>query len=461
MKGASLVYDTIIIGAGPAGLFAALELSKNDPNHKILIIDKGNDLDERLKRENKLDSIHGAGGSGAFSDGKLVLNPEIGGNLAEFIGYSKAKELIDEVDKQYVEFGAPEKTYEVNKQKFTKIKRAAAAHSLKLIQDVIRHMGTDGNIKVVRNIRNTLQTRGVEFEFNTTVRKITKTIQAGGSIGYLFQVFIKKDDEGIRQCKHLIVAPGRSGSEWFSKVADTLRIEKSQELPIVDIGTRIEVPSYILDHLTKEMYEPKLIYYSKEYDVKVRTFCCCLGGQVSLEVHNDFYSVNGHSNSKDRTDLTNFAILVSEKFGFPFHQPGEYGAALAKLSNMLCDKVIVQRFVDLERGRRSTPERMKRLSFKPTLKECQPGDLSLVIPHRQMTAIKEMMHALNGIAPGLAEEAILYGLEVKLYSHKYELTENMESSLPRLFITGDGSGASRSLMQASCTGVLAARKILN
>lgn len=464
MRGKKEMHDVIIIGAGPAGIFAALELSL-DRRKKILVIEKGNDLNERIKRADKKDSVCGFAGAGAFSDGKLTLNPDVGGTLPELIGYAKCKDIIKYVDDAYRNYGAPDKTFEADKGFFTRIKREASDKGLKLIQDVIRHMGTDGNIEVMMRMRTELEKRGVNFLFNCEVEDIGQFSEEGSS------KFIVLCDNKASQRKEthksdkLIVAPGRSGSGWFRRVAKSLNIEMSGQLPVVDLGVRVEVPNYCVDHLTAAMYEPKLIYYSKKFDVKVRTFCVCPGGRVSLEFHDEntnggFWTVNGHSNKDEKTDVTNFAILVSEKFTEPFDDPVSYGRKLSKLSNMLCDKVIVQRFADLERGRRSTPERLKRLSYVPTLKECQPGDLSLVIPYRQMTAIIEMMHALSGIMPGLIEEAVMYGLEVKFYSNKYELNGNMESNIPGLYIVGDGSGLTRSLIQASCAGVLAANHIV-
>lgn len=459
------MYDVIIIGAGPAGIFAALELSK-DKTRKILIIEKGNDFHDRIKRKDKKDSVCGFAGAGAFSDGKLTLNPEVGGTLPELIGYAESKKVIDYVDDIYKNYGAPEKTFEAEKRFFTRIKRDAGDKGLKLIQDVIRHMGTDGNIEVMMRMRTELEKRGVDFRFNHEVEDVGQFMHDNGNSRFVvFSNNAKHDTKESFKCDKLIVAPGRSGSGWFRNVAKTLGIELSTQLPVVDLGVRVEVPNYCVEHLTAAMYEPKFIYYSKKFDVKVRTFCVCPGGHVALEYHDEgvnggFWTVNGHSNKDHKTDVTNFAILASEKFTEPFDDPTSYGRKLAKLSNMLCDKVIVQRFVDLERGRRSTPERIRRLSYQPTLKECQPGDLSLVIPYRQMTAIIEMMHALSGVMPGLIEEAILYGLEVKFYSNKYNLSNNMESNIPGLYIVGDGSGLTRSLIQASCAGVLAARGIM-
>ena len=460
------MYDVIIVGAGPAGIFAALELSKNK-NKKVLIIDKGNDLKNRIKREHKQDSVCGFAGAGAFSDGKLTLSPDIGGNLAEHIGCGNTKNVIDYVDKIYLEYGAPEKTFKAEKSFFTRVKRDASSKGLKLVETVFRHMGTDGNIDVMMKIRSKLEEQGVQFMFNCEVIDIHKDGIIEGKPPFVFTINCKHHDtrqEMTYRCPRLMVAPGRSGSGWFRSIAPKLDIELSEQLPVIDLGIRMEVPNYCVDHLTATLYEPKLIYYSKKFDLKTRSFCVNPGGTVSLEYHDDndggFYTVNGSSNKDNKTELTNFAILVSEKFTKPFNDPVAYGRKLAKLSNMLCDKVIVQRFVDLERGRRSTEARMERLSYKPSLKDCQPGDLSLVIPYRQMTAIIEMTHALNKLMPGLAEEAIMYGLEVKFYSNKYKLSKSMESSVPGLFIIGDGSGLTRSLVQASAAGVLAANKIL-
>jgi uncharacterized FAD-dependent dehydrogenase len=453
-----LKYDVIIVGAGPAGIFAALELTEKN-NLSVLMLDRGQDINQRKCPASRgFECVHcdpcavlsGWGGAGAFSDGKLTLSAEIGGWLNEYVSWKELEELVNYADSVYLKFGAPEHVYGGDLEKIEEIERRASLAGLKLVRQRIRHMGTEKCAQTLRKMRQALNGK-VEFKPKTDVKGL-----------------IVKDDvvEGVETVngerflgKYVIVAPGRSGAEWLQAEAHALGL-KTLNNP-VDVGIRVEVLASVMEALTSILYEPKLIYYSKSFDDQVRTFCVAPYGEVITESYDGVLTVNGQSYAERKTENTNFAILVSTSFTEPFKEPIAYGKYVARLSNLLSGDVIVQRLGDLESGRRSTPERMARSVVTPTLKNSTPGDLSFVLPYRYLADIREMLQALDKIVPGInSRDTLLYGVEVKFYSSRLQLSNCLETKIRNLFTVGDGAGVTRGLIQASGSGVIVAREIV-
>lgn len=458
-------YDVVIIGAGPSGIFCAYELISRKSDIKILMLEKGRPIEKRVcpKRTTKkcvgcqpCSITTGFAGAGAFSDGKLSLSPDVGGNLPEILGYERTLELIHESDEIYLKFGADKNVYGVDKEKeIEEIRRKAINANLKLIECPIRHLGTEEGYKIYSKLQEHLAEAGVEMQFNTMVKDIL--IEEGAVRG----VVTDKDETYLAE--EVVSAVGREGSDWFSHICQAHDIET--QVGTVDIGVRVEVRDEIMAFLNENLYEAKLVYYTPTFDDKVRTFCTNPSGEVATEYYeNGLAVVNGHAyKSKDlKTKNTNFAILVSKNFTKPFKTPIEYGKQIAQLSNMLCDgKILVQTFGDFQRGRRTTEERLCRNNLIPTLKDAVPGDLSLVFPHRIMVDIQEMIMALDKVTPGIAsDETLLYGVEVKFYSNKVVVDEHFESSIKGLRAIGDGASVTRGLQQASANGISVARSIL-
>ncbi|MEM3530857.1 MAG: NAD(P)/FAD-dependent oxidoreductase [Nitrososphaerales archaeon] len=439
-------YDVLIFGAGPAGIFTALELCEKS-DLRILILDRGKDISERTHFKSIL---FGWGGAGAFSDGKLTFSTETGGWLKDYVGEKKLKELMREVENIYIKYGAPTRIYGDDEDAISDISRKAAMAELRLIPSRIRHLGTDQCPELLKKIRQTINHKA-EIMMEKTVSNLL--VQG-------------KEVKGVRTidgeeifAKYVVVAPGRGGAEWLRQEAKRLGL-KTINNP-VDIGVRVEVPAVIMNHLTDVLYEPKFVYYSKSFDDKVRTFCVCPRGFVVTEHFDDVITVNGHSYEKETSENTNFAVLVSTSFTEPFKEPVAYGKYIAKLANLLVGGVIVQRLGDLEVGRRSTQERMERSVVKPTLLDAKPGDLSFALPGRYLIDIKEMLNALDKIAPGVySRHTLLYGVEVKFYSSRLELNEVLETKIRNLFTIGDGAGITRGLVQSSTSGLIVAREIL-
>lgn len=466
MNGNSKNYDVIIIGAGPSGIFCAYELIEKRPDLKILMIEKGRRIENRTcpKRTTKVcvgckpcSITTGFAGAGAFSDGKLSLSPDVGGNLPEILGYDKTVELLKESDNIYLKFGADKSVYGMDKQtEIQEIRRKAINANLKLIECPIRHLGTEEGYKIYTRLQEHLLECGVEMEFNTMVRDIViEDNQAKAII---------TDKDETYTASEIVSAIGREGSDWFSHICENHGIET--KVGTVDIGVRVEVRDEIMEFLNKNLYEAKLVYYTPTFDDKVRTFCTNPSGEVATEYYeNGLAVVNGHAyKSKEyKTNNTNFAILVSKNFTKPFKTPIEYGKHIAQLSNMLCDgKILVQTFGDFQRGRRTTEERLCRNNIIPTLKDAVPGDLSLVFPHRIMVDIREMLLALDKVTPGIAsDETLLYGVEVKFYSNKVVVNTDFETSVSGLRAIGDGASVTRGLQQASANGLSVARSILD
>ncbi len=451
-------YDVIIIGAGPGGIFSAFELVKQKPELKVAVFEAGHALEKRrcpIDGEKiktcigcKTCSImSGFGGAGAFSDGKYNITNDFGGTLYEYIGKKKALELMRYVDEINMTYGGEgTKLYSTAGTKFKKL---CIQNDLHLLDASVRHLGTDINYVVLENIYNFLRDK-VQFFFDTPVETV-KAAEEG------YEVVCR---EGSHTCKDCIISVGRSGSKWMEKVCGEMGIPTKSNR--VDIGVRVELPAEVFSHLTDELYESKIVYRTKEYGDLVRTFCMNPKGAVVNENTNGIITVNGHSyeDPAKQTENTNFALLVAKHFSEPFKDSNGYGESIARLSNMLGGGVIVQRFGDLTRGRRSTEDRIDGAFITPTL-NATPGDLSLVLPKRILDGIVEMIYALDKVAPGTAnDDTLLYGVEVKFYNMEVEVNENlMTKKYDGLYIIGDGSGITHSLSHASASGVLVAREI--
>ena len=458
-------YDVIIIGAGPSGIFCAYELIRKNSNLKILMIEKGRAIENRNcpKRKTKkcvgckpCSITTGFAGAGAFSDGKLSLSPDVGGNLPEILGYDRTVQLLNEADQIYLDFGADKKVYGLEDYaSIERIRTKAIRANLKLIECPIRHLGTEEGYKIYTRLQEHLIASGVEIRFMTMVQDIV--IEDGVAKGVITDKNERFDADEI------VAGVGREGSEWFSHICSAHDIHT--RVGTVDVGVRVEVRDEIMKELNEKLYEAKLVYYTPTFDDKVRVFCTNPSGEVATEYYDEGLAVvNGHAyTSRDlKTKNTNFAILVSKNFTSPFKSPIEYGNLIAHLGNMLCDgKILVQRYGDFRRGRRTTEERMVRNNITATLKDAVPGDLSLVFPHRIMVDIVEMIEALDKVTPGIAsEETLLYGVEVKFYSNKVLVNEDFETNIPGLRAMGDGASVTRGLQQASANGLAVARSIL-
>ncbi|MGI6679667.1 MAG: NAD(P)/FAD-dependent oxidoreductase [Dehalobacterium sp.] len=461
-------YDVVIIGAGPAGIFTAIELTRKKPQVHILIIDKGHTIDKRTcpaREQGKCINCDpcaitsGWSGAGAFSDGKLSLSPDVGGRILEYMSPEEAQTGINYADKIYLEFGAQEIVYGLDEKKVDDIAYEASKHSIQLIPCPVRHLGTERAFNVLRGMyRYLINETNVDFMELTKVEKIlTEGDQARG-------VLVKpRGQEPLEILADFVVAaPGRGGAEWLAQQTRDLNIKTDNNE--VDIGLRIEVPNSVMDHLTRDLYEAKLVYYSDTFDNKVRSFCVNPGGVVSEEHYERKIAVvNGHSYSDERlkTKNTNFALLVSTRFTEPFNEPIAYGEYIARLANMLTGGgVMVQRLGDVLKGRRTDYDRLKKSTTIPTLKTAVPGDLSYVLPARYLTSIIETLKAFDHIAPGIyARNTLLYGAEVKFYSSKVRVSNNFETEVANLYTIGDGAGITRGLMQASVTGIVVARDI--
>ena len=450
-------YDVIIIGAGPGGIFSAYELTKLNPNLKVAVFEAGHRLEQRkcpidgdkIKACINCKScsiMNGFGGAGAFSDGKYNITNDFGGTLYERIGKKEALDLMHYVDTINMRFGGEgTKLYSTAGTKFKKL---CIQNGLHLLDASVRHLGTDINYVVLENLYNELKTK-LDFYFDTPVESIA-CVDGGYEI---------RCAKGSYTCSKCVISVGRSGSKWMETVCKDLGIETKSNR--VDLGVRVELPAEVFSHLTDELYESKIVYRTQKYGDLVRTFCMNPRGVVVNENTNGIVTVNGHSyeDPEKKTENTNFALLVAKHFSEPFKDSNGYGESIARLSNMLGGGVIAQRFGDLIRGRRSTPNRMNDSFMTPTL-NATAGDLSLVLPKRILDGIIEMIYALDKIAPGTAnDDTLLYGVEVKFYNMEVSVDEHLESCYKGLYIIGDGSGITHSLSHASASGVFVAREI--
>lgn len=451
-------YDVAIIGAGPGGIFSAYEFATKRPDLKVAVFEAGYSLEkrhcpidgEKVKSCIKCPTcaiMNGFGGAGAFSDGKYNITNDFGGTLYEYIGKEKAIELMKYVDDINVSHGGEgTRMFSTAGSEFKKI---CMQNKLTLLEASVRHLGTDINYVVLENIYKELKDK-IDFYFHTPVEKI-ELIDGGYRLDY---------KDGSVDAKKCIISVGRSGSKWMENVCKDLDIPTSSNR--VDIGVRVELPAVIFAHLTDQLYESKIVYRTEKFEDRVRTFCMNPYGSVVNENTNGIVTVNGHSfeDPEKRTENTNFALLVAKHFSEPFKDSNGYGESIARLSNMLGGGVIVQRFGDLERGRRSTAKRIEEGTVRPTL-AATPGDLSLVLPKRILDGIIEMIYALDKIAPGTAnDDTLLYGVEVKFYNMEVKLDEHLETRHPGLYVIGDGSGVTHSLSHASASGVYVAKEIM-
>ena len=453
-------YHVIIIGGGPAGIFAALELSQ-DPSLKVIILEKGRNLAERrcVSKEKGVDCVGcspcgivcGWGGAGAFSDGKLTLSTEVGGFLDEYVPKAKLHQYVRMVDDIYLRYGAPAEVFGTDDEAIARIEKQAVLADLRLIPSRIRHLGTGRSQEVLQAMQDALIERGVVIETEVEVDEII--VESGRAAGVR-----TKDGREIRG-NYIIAGPGREGSDWLVKEGKRLKLHST--VNPVDIGVRVELPAEVMEELTSTVFEAKFVYYSRTFEDRVRTFCMCPYGEVVMENNDGLITVNGHSHAERKTPNTNFALLVSKTFTQPFHEPIAYGRYIAGLANLLGSGVIVQRLGDLQSGRRSTKERIAKGLVRPTLEEATPGDLSLVLPYRHLLALMEMLKALDQIAPGVnSRNTLLYGVEVKFYSSRLKLNAHLETEISNLYAVGDGAGVTRGLMQASISGMIAAKGIL-
>ncbi len=454
-----MVYDVIVIGAGPGGIFSTYELTKLNPDLKVAVLEAGHSLENRhcpidgdkIKSCINCKScsiMSGFGGAGAFSDGKYNITNDFGGTLYEYIGKQKALDLMHYVDEINMSYGGEgTKLYSTAGTKFKKL---CMQNDLHLLNASVRHLGTDINYVVLENIYEHLKTRA-DFFFDTPVESVV-AVDGGYQINC---------HDAQYQCKKCIISVGRSGSKWMEKVCQDMGIQTKSNR--VDLGVRVELPAEVFSHLTDELYESKIVYRTPKYGDLVRTFCMNPKGAVVNENTNSIVTVNGHSyeDPSKQTENTNFALLVAKHFSEPFHDSNGYGESIARLSNMLGGGVIVQRFGDLIRGQRSTQKRIDESFTTPTL-HATPGDLSLVLPKRILDGIIEMIYALDKIAPGTAnDDTLLYGVEVKFYNMEVAVDEHLETQYKGLYIIGDGSGITHSLSHASASGVYVARNITN
>ena len=454
----SETFDAIIVGAGPAGIFAALELARAGRTN-VLIVEKGHPIAKRNCPARRTacvgcrtcDIMTGWGGAGAFSDGKLTLTTEVGGWLGDYVPKPQLEELLEYADRLWLEYGATTEVHGPDPETAAALQREATLAGMKLIPMRIRHLGTDRSPQVLDAMRIALLDAGVTVRTQTCAKRIL--VEDGRVTG------VELADGTIALAAAVIAAPGREGADWLAGQAHTLGLPLVNNA--VDIGVRVECPAQVMERLTDALYEAKLVYRTHAFGDTVRTFCMNPRGEVTTESYGDVVTVNGHSYAEAKTDYTNFAVLVSTRFTEPFRDPITYGRSIAKLANLLGDGILVQRLADLKAGRRSTPDRIAESLAEPTLAHATPGDLSAVLPYRHLTDIIEFLEAMEPLAPGInGPSTLLYGVEVKFYSSRLTVDAELQTQIDGLYAIGDGAGITRGLLQASASGVIAARALL-
>lgn len=454
-------WDVIIVGAGPAGLFAANELADN---LNVLVVDKGRGLDKRIclalsngscRRCFPCNITGGLGGAGGLSDGKLNLRPDIGGDLEEFVSSEEAWAIIKKIDRIFLKHGASEELYSPDNKKIAPILRNSAAAGIKFIPIIQRHMGSDKTPPIINSIKNELEERGVKFMLETEVLDIIVEDNVKGIL-----LKNKENKEFKVECNYIIAAPGRVGAHWLSELTEKLNIPVKHNP--VDIGVRVEIPQIVMDEITEINWDPKFHIMTKTYDDFVRTFCVCNKGYVVEEVYDDFVGVNGHSMRDKVSENTNFAFLVRVELTEPVENTSDYAFSIATIANTLGGgKPLLQRLGDLRRGRRSTWRRLKKSNVVPTFDSVTPGDIAMALPHRLVVDIIEGLEALDKVIPGIASDStLLYAPEIKLYAMRLELDKHMKTRIDGLYAAGDGAGVSRGIVGAAATGIIAARDIL-
>lgn len=437
-------YDVVIVGAGPAGLFAAWELKDSDL--KTCVIDKGKAAKERERSE----VTCGVGGAGTFSDGKLNLTSAIGGSPSTFNRtYSEIDEWIDKLDEIFIKFGAPQESDNIDQEKIKKLKKKANENGIEFIAGEQKHIGSDNVVGVIHDLHKHIEENGVDFKLEEEVHKIEEN---NGE-------FILNTQKDKIKCNYLITAPGRSGAYWLREQAQKLGA-KNKFGPI-DVGVRLEFPKEIYSDIKEVMYDAKFKLYTDTYDDPVRTFCTNPGGYISTEDLDDFVLINGHANDGDKSEYTNLALLNTIRLTNPVEDTTQYGRRIAKLATLIGGgKPLIQRFKDLRKGRRSTWNRIKRSDVDPTLKDATPGDISMALPSRIIKNIKEAIEKLDNLIPGIASDStLIYAPEIKFYDTKYDVDKWLESTKDNLFIAGDASGHSRGIVFSGVTGMIAARRI--
>ncbi|MBE0417320.1 MAG: FAD-binding protein [Coriobacteriia bacterium] len=451
-------HEVVIVGAGPAGIFAAIELLRSGVRD-IVIVEKGKTIEARhcpvheqgCVRCAQCDIMSGWGGAGAFSDGKLTLTGKVGGWLGDYIGVEVLDDLIEYADTIWLEFGADEHIHGPDPDAAARLERKATLAGMALTPMRIRHLGTDRAPRVLGAMHDYLVSRDVEVLTTTSASSIDA--EDGCVTG------VTLSDGRRLRAPAVIVAPGREGAEWLAAQATALGIGLSNNQ--VDIGVRVETPAPVMEPLTDELYEAKLTYFSRSFGDRARTFCMNPYGEVTTESYGDVVTVNGHSYAEKRTSYTNFAVLVSQSFTHPFREPITYGRSIARLANLLGEGILVQRLGDLKAGRRSTPKRLAESIVQPTMPSATAGDLSSVLPYRHLTDILEFLEAMDALAPGVAAPStLLYGVEVKFYSSRLEIDADLQTPVRGLYAIGDGAGVTRGLVQSAASGVVAARGIV-
>lgn len=452
-------YDAVIIGAGPAGIFAAIELIRSKPAMRILVLERGKPIDRRSCPARQTSCVGcptcaimtGWGGAGAFSDGKLTLSTEVGGWLGDYVGIDGLERLIEDSDRLWLEFGATTTVHSPDPGVAERLTRQATLAEMRLVPMRIRHIGSDRSPAVLQAMYDYLISAGVEVRTGTMATRIVAEEDRVTAV--------ELGDGSTIATDLVIAAPGRDGADWLAEQARMLGIGLVNNA--VDIGVRVEVPAPVMEPLTEPLYEAKLIQMSHRFGDQVRTFCMNPYGAVTTESYGDIVTVNGHSYAEQRTANTNFAVLVSQKFTHPFHEPITYGTSIARLANLLGEGILVQRLGDLRAGRRSTAKRIAESVVTPTLPSATPGDLSFVLPYRHLVDILDFLDAMDTLAPGVAADGtLLYGIEVKFYSSRLELDATLQTHIRGLYAVGDGAGVTRGLVQSGASGLVAARAAL-